>query len=568
VNLYWKKTWMLLCVAGASLLYLRVAIKLHDIQIGGTSRGLTNMITYTRTLPARRGEIYDRNGQNHPLAISAPCWRVFIDPGVIPEDAHAAILRTLAGLDAFDENLVYDAVTSDPSRRYRPIGETLDHEVIRFISTNTLLRRCVGHEDISRRIYPMGRHMSHIVGVVNSHNEPLLGLEKTLDGFLRGKPGIIRGVADARRREIVAKREEKIDPVHGANVYLTLDRNIQYGVGLLLDEAMEETRARAGWIIVQDPATGEILAMASRPDFSPLTFGAAAPTDQWNRAIFVAYEPGSIMKALPFAAGINEGLFATNTLINVDPVLYAGRPLSDYVRGEITLTTAMQKSSNRAASRVAMALGRETMEAYFKAFGFGSRTGIDIEGEATGLLRPARTLSEIGSIRIAIGQGIATTGIQMTALFSTIANGGVRMKPYVIKRIVAADGTILLENTPTPIGRPISAATAADTTFLLTTVIQPGGTGRRAAIPGYTVAGKTGTAQIPVDGRYSTTDYVGSFVGYFPAWDPHVTILVSLEAPKPNYQGGTVAAPLFAKVGALVAEYLEIPPDRPTPSIY
>ena len=567
MSLLKKKGWILVCLIGATLLYVSVAKKLYDIQIRGVASGIKNRTEFTKRLPARRGGIYDRNGREHPLAVSAPCWRVFVDPEPIPANGHAEVIRELCQFSVFDADRVYTAVTRT-SGRYHPIGETADRDIVNTIATNTVLRRCVGTNPITRRYYPMDRHMCHIVGAVNSHDEPLMGIEKTMDRYLTGTDGSIKGTASAKRREIAAKREEKIDPIHGDDVFLTLDRNIQYLVENALDETMLKTQAQAGWIIVQNPKTGEILAMASRPNFSPDTFGSSLPTDQWNRAIFSVFEPGSTMKAVPFAAAVNEHLYTTNSLINVDNVLYAGRPLNDHVRGDITLTVALQKSSNRASSRIAMGLGRETMEAYFRAFGFGSRTGIDLEGEGTGTLHPARALSEIGAIRIAIGQGVAVTGIQMVSLYSTIANNGIRMKPYVIQRVVAADGTVRLENTPTPLSRPITPATAADTTFMLTHVTQKGGTGRRAAIPGYQVAGKTGTAQIPIAGGYSHTDYVGSFVGFFPADDPQVTILVCLEAPKPLYQGGTVAAPVFSELGAKIARYLEIPPDTPVPIIY
>ena len=567
MSLVRKKGWILLFLIGATLLYARVAKKLYDVQIRKTSSGIKNRTEFTKRLPARRGGIYDRNGREHPLAVSAPCWRIFVDPAPIPTNGHAEVIRNLSALNAFDEDRVFNAVTRTTGR-YHPIGETADRDIVEALKTNNILRRCVGADSITRRHYPMDRHMCHIVGAVNSHDEPLMGIEKTMNRYLTGVDGSIKGTASAKRREIAAKREAKVDPIHGDDVFLTLDRNIQYFVENTLDETMEETQAQAGWIIVQNPNTGEILAMASRPNFSPYAFGSTLPTDQWNRAIFTVFEPGSTMKAVPFAAAINEELYTTNSLINVDNVLYAGRPLNDHVRGEITLTVALQKSSNRASSRIAIGLGRETMDLYFRAFGFGSRTGIDLEGEGTGTLHPASKLSEVGAIRIAIGQGVAVTGIQMISLFSTIANKGLRMKPYVIQRVVAADGTVRLENTPTPLGRPITPATAADTTFMLTHVTERGGTGRRAAIPGYKVAGKTGTAQIPIAGGYSHTDYVGSFIGFFPADDPQLTILVCLEAPKPKYQGGTVAAPVFAEIGAAIARYLEIPADTPEASLF
>ncbi len=555
---------MFLIVVGFTLLYALDAKRLYDIQIGSKSSGIVNAMDYTKKLPARRGGIYDRNGLNQPLASSVPYWRVFLDPEVIPEGEHAQVMRLLCQFGEFDEDKIFRAVSSRKGR-YFPIGQTINRETIDNLSTNKFLKRCVGKDNVTRRNYPIGSHMCHVVGVVNSLGEALDGIELNMNKYLTGTDGYIKGVASGKRREIASKREEKVDPVNGADVFLTLDRTIQYFVETALDEAMIETKARSAWVIVQNPRTGEILAMASRPNFEPDQFGSCDPEAKWNRAIFMNFEPGSTMKALPFAAGLNEGLYETNSLINVDAVLYAGRTLKDHVKGDITLTVATQKSSNRATSRVAMALGRQKMEEYLKAFDFGRKSGIGLNGESTGILAPSQSWSEVQAIRIAIGQGISVTGIQMVSLYSTLANKGLRMKPYVVDKVVAANGEVILQNHPTPLGRPFTEKTASDTAFMLGTVTETGGTGRRAKIPGYAVAGKTGTAQIAIPGGYSSTDYTASFVGFFPAGNPQVTILVALDAPKPNYHGGTVAAPVFAKIGAAVARYLEIPPDYPVP---
>ena len=562
MNFVWKKPWILIIVVGVSLLYAKVAKRLYDIQLGKKSGGIVNAMDFTKKLPARRGGIYDRNGMDRPLASSVPYWKVFIDPEVITENQKPEVMRQLAQFEEFDEDKVFSALSSKKGR-YHPIGQTINRETIDVISTNIFLKRCVGKEIVTKRNYPVGSHMCHVVGIVNSVGEALDGIELKMDKYLTGTDGYIKGVASAKRREIAAKREEKVAPINGADVFLTLDRNIQYYVETALDEAMIETSARSAWAIVQDPHTGEILAMASRPNFDPDQYGSCHPEDKWNRAIFMNYEPGSTMKALTFAAGLNEHLYTTNSLINVDGGLYAGRTLQDHVQGNITLTVATQKSSNRAASRVAMALGRQKFEDYLKAFEFGRKSGIELTGESSGILSPAKSWSEVQAIRIAIGQGISVTGMQMMSLYNTIANKGLRMKPYVIDKIVASNGEILLQNRPTPLGHIFTEKTAEDTSFMLSTVTETGGTGRRAKIPGYAVAGKTGTAQIPVGGRYSVTDYTASFIGFFPAANPRVTILVALDAPKPNYHGGTVAAPVFSKIGTAIARYLEIPPDFP-----
>ena len=546
-----------------TLLYGYVGYQLYNLQMATKPAEEKSGMAYNKVLPARRGGIYDRSGIDHPLASSVPTWKVFIDPGEITKGEEADVLRRLCAYGEFDEEKIYKAVSST-SGRYHPIGETINRTVIDDIATNKILSRCVGKEKVTRRNYPLGRHMCHIVGVVNSSGDALDGIELTMNHDLPGKDGYIKGVANAKRREIASKRQDEAPPVNGADVFLTLDQNIQFFVEKALDEAMVETRAQSAWAIVQDPRTGEILAMASRPNFDPYEYGSTNPTNLWNCAIFKNYEPGSTMQGLTFAAGINEGLYRTNSLVNCDNVSYAGRPLQDHVRGDITLTVATQKSSNRGASRVAMALGRTKLEEYLNNFGFGKKTRLPLPGESTGILFPSRTWSEVQAIRIAIGQGIAVTGMQMVCMYSAIANKGVRMQPYVVAKVVGPNGEIIMQNKPTPIGQPISEKTSADMEFMLSTVtLRPGGTGWRARIPGYEVAGKTGTAQIPIGGRYSQTEYTASFVGFFPARHPRVTILVGLESPKPNYHGGTVAAPVFAKIGTAVAQYLQIPPDFP-----
>jgi cell division protein FtsI/penicillin-binding protein 2 len=556
------KFWIVLFGLATTALFVVTSFRLYKIQIiGDVAKDVSGGMYYRKTLPAQRGGIYDRNGKSHPLAVSVPLWKIFIDPYVIDEGRHGDVMREICKHNEFDETRVFKAVTAEKGR-YHPIGETENRKIFDDLSTNAVLRRCVGIEKITRRNYPLDSHMSHVIGIVNSAGMALDGVEKTMNEYLVGKDGFIEGIANAKRKEIVGKRKQRVEPVNGNDVFMTFDRNIQYIVENALDEAITNYNARAGWVIVQNPKTGEILAMASRPTFSPHEYGSSPEESRWNRAIFTNFEPGSVMKALTFAAGINEGICSTNSLINCDPGLYAGRPLQDHVRGDITTTMAVKKSSNRAASRIAMQLGRNRMNDYLIDFGFGKKSGIDLMGESSGIVTPKNRWSDLQLIRIGIGHGIAVTGIQLISMYSTIANKGKMMRTYVIDKVVAPDGTIVLHNTPVILSNPISEKTADDMVFMLSTVPETGGTGRRAKIPGYTVAGKTGTAQMVLPtGGYSTTDYIGSFCGFFPASDPQITILVSLEAPRPNYHGGTVAAPVFAKIGAAIAQYLEIMPD-------
>ena len=355
-----------------------------------------------------------------------------------------------------------------------------------------------------------------------------------------------------------------MEPVDGSDVRLTIDLELQLEVEAALDEVMAEKKPRAAWAVVMDPHTGEILALASRPAFRPDDFGASTADEQRNRAISDLYEPGSVMKTFAAAAALDEGLVGTNTLLDVSNTLYCGRPLRDHTHGQTELTVAQMLawSSNRGASRLGMLLGKARQQAHLKAFGFGRRTGLPLLGESAG--QTIGDGSELNNIRISMGQGMTATAVQLAAAYSAIANGGLLMKPILVKAIDRADGTRAFEAKPEVVGRPCSEKTARQLREMLKAVAAPGGTARRARIPGYAVAGKTGTAQMVYGGRYSQTDFRGSFIGFFPADDPRVTILVTCEAtPKPNTDGGVCAAPVFARIGKAAARILDIPPDDP-----
>ncbi len=521
--------------------------------------GLTD---YSRRFTAFRGGIYDRNGQRHPLAVSMPTWRVFVDSVMIPAGRHDEVGKILSGFGIFSEEKIDKAVKPGGRNRYCVIGETTDRAVYEAITTNRILKGCTGVEVFNRRYYPYGELMAHVVGLANASSNALDGVEYKFNQYLTPEDGEILGVADARRREVRSLRKKKTEPRNGADICLTLDTTIQFIVEKHLDEAMEKYSPRKAWAIVQRPYTGEILAMASRPVFSRRAYGDSSDDAVRNSAIKVNYDPGSIMKVATFAAGINDGIITSQSIIDCSERLYAGRPLSDHVHGPVDATTALAKSSNRAASIIAEQLGKERMDFYLRSFGFGSRTGIDLPGEESGILVGPKRLSDLQAIRMAIGHGISVTGIQMASLYSTIANKGIRMKPYIVKSITdSMTGESLVPAIrPVVVCNPITQATADTIRSMMTNVTVRGvGTGWRGAVSGYNVAGKTGTSQMPVPGGYSSTDYWASFAGFLPAESPEIVILVTLEAPKPLHQGGTVAAPVFSKIAYDTARYLNIP---------
>ena len=557
-------------------LYAHVTRRLVRVQLRPDPARIVVPGVVTNVIAPMRGGIYDRHGKRHPLAESIPIWKVAVDPIAVPDDdARLAAYRTLASCGAFDREKVYQALVSTNCtvarkdgtvvlRRYFPIGVTADRDVAALLATNPAVSRCTTKERIIRRSYPQGSALCHAVGFVNQLEDPAAGLELTFDRFLRGRPGYRASDATAGRRAIASRPRGSCAPVDGDDVFLAIDLDVQLAVEAALDEAMaNELPPRAAWAIVMDCRTGEILAMASRPNFVSSEFGSSPPVAQRNRPISDMYEPGSLMKTFATAAALDEGLVTPDTLLDVSNTLYCGRPLKDHTHGhnELTVAQMLAWSSNRGASRLGMMLGKARQQAHLKAFGFGRRTGIPLLGEGAGAT--IGDGSELNNIRTSIGQGMTATAIQLAAAYSAIANGGLLMEPILVKSVAAADGTAVTNYEPRVVGRACTERTARQVAEMLRGVVSREGTARRASVPGYTVAGKTGTAQMNREGGgYSLTDYRGSFVGFFPASDPRLTILVTCEAtPKPRSDGGVCAAPVFARIAADAARILQIPPD-------
>ena len=542
-------------------------------------RSVDNVI---RTLRANRGPILDREGA--PLAVSVDRWKLSLDAVALGElmekhpDRIRCVYTNLLALGVCGDERLREtfglALTSRKPRNKR-LCETEDVDAVRAIGRSALLRSCVAADDVPRRENLGGREFAHVIGAVNSHGEAQFGIERRFQETLRGVNGRI--VAPwAGGRELRGKRVERVDPVDGAAVWLTLDLALQRAVSGIMDDAMDQYDPDAAWAIVEDVRTGEILAMVSRPDFEPADYYRLAQEDSprlWNSAIFQTFEPGSVMKTLVTAAALQEGLVDTNTVLDVSDTLYCGRRLQDHkgMADRITVTELIKFSSNRGASRLAMLLGKARTEQWFRAFGLGGKTGVELPGESAGIVRPHRKWSDLQGIRVAIGQGVSVTGIQLVNAYACIANGGLLLRPSVVKRIVAADGTPVWEHEPEELGRPIGRKTARDMTFMLTQTTKPGGTARRATVPGYEVAGKTGTAQLVVNGAYSSTDYCASFCGFFPARDPLFAILVTMKRPRRTernplrlHTGGAVAAPVFARIAQAAAERYLVPTDEET----
>ncbi|MFC1499066.1 peptidoglycan D,D-transpeptidase FtsI family protein [Verrucomicrobiota bacterium] len=524
---------------------------------------LQKVSSFEKKILANRGNIYDCRGRKNILALNLAVKDVCADPSAIVKCRKVDI--TASEL-AKDLELPFNDLASAlnrPQRRFAYIKRFVHKEKIEEIKQKELTG--VFFRDATIRYYPHKTFMSHVLGFVNHEGTGSAGVEQRMDKYLQGSPGFVKSQVNALREELYSRRDDCIPALEGADIFLTIDQNIQHMAEKALDELMAKHQAKGAWIIVERIKTGEILAMASRPTFDLNEFRYSDQASRLNRAVGYVYEPGSTFKAGVIAAALNEGVVTPETVIDCEngAWLYKGRILRDYhPYGKLTVADIIKKSSNIGTAKIALKLGEKQLYDYLKSFGIGGRLGIDLPGEECGILHPVRKWSNISSTRIAIGQGVAVTALQMLGTVCAIANDGVLMRPYVIKKVSRSDGIVLLKRSPEVLARPISPETAEIMRMLLSRVTEQGGTGRRAGIDGYRVAGKTGTAQKPVPGGYSNTDHMASFVGFLPAESPEIAAIVVVDTPQPSHTGGVVAAPAFKNIVSQIVRYLDIPPAK------
>jgi cell division protein FtsI (penicillin-binding protein 3) len=413
-----------------------------------------------------------------------------------------------------------------------------------------------------RRFYPKGPLLAHVLGFSGMDGQGLEGLERLYDSHLHGEKRVTVLQRDALGRTVFPKDVGEQTPTPGHALTLTVDEMIQYIAEKELEEAVTHSRAKSGTIIVMEPQTGAILAMAVSPRFDPNVVTALTP-DRWrNRALTDTYEPGSTMKAIVAAAALEEKVMTPGSMVFGEngQMVVANTTIHDHDKlGWMTFSEVIQKSSNIGAAKTGMALGDQRLYRYLQAFGFGQRTEIDLPGEVSGLLKAPKEWGRRSLASISMGQEVGVTPLQMVSAVAALANGGVMMKPYVVSEVRDQKGRVLKEVLPQVKRRVVSPETARVMTTMLEGVVT-NGTGTKAAIPGFRVAGKTGTAQ-KVDSRtgaYSSTQFVGSFVGYVPAESPRLAMIVVLDEPQGESWGGVVAAPVFRRVGEQVLTYLGV----------
>ncbi len=411
----------------------------------------------------------------------------------------------------------------------------------------------------TKRIYPNSYLASHVLGFSGVDNVGLEGVERSFNHYLKGTPGWAIFLRDARMKKLDIW-EKMVVPQDGMDLVLTIDEVIQYIAERELDKAYQKYHAKSASIVVMDPHTGRILAMANRPTYDLNERSSVSKDTIRNRAICDLFEPGSVFKIVTASAAFEEKRVKETDVFNCENGAYqvAGRVLHDHVaHGNLTFQQVIEESSNIGTVKVAMMLGPDIVYRYIRAFGFGTKTGIDLSGEISGMIISPKNWSKSSITTIPIGQGVGVTAIQLASYISVIANGGQLMRPYAVDSIRDNQGRIIKQNKPVMVRKVISLDTALRIKKILTGVIEEG-TGKLGKVLGFSAAGKTGTAQkLEPNGTYSHDKFVASFIGFAPADDPLITVVVTVDEPHGSYYGGVVAAPVFQKVAGDVIRYLK-----------
>jgi cell division protein FtsI/penicillin-binding protein 2 len=553
----------LLIVAGVALLWMTAVFgRLGYLQLIRHSDYLARAQRQqqrTIEITPKRGAIYDRN--MHPLAMSVPVESAFAVPAEIGDNKilAARLLSNVLGIprDVLETRFESSGSFVWVSRKLPPDKA----EAVRALNL-----KGVYLQSENQRYYPKRELAAHVLGFVDLDEKGLGGIEYGLDSLIRGKSEKIVVMADARQRWFDGGTAQKDQ---GANVILTIDEKIQYIAERELAAAIAKTHAMAGTVIVQNPNTGAILALANWPKFNPNSANEAKAEARMDRAVSAIYEPGSTFKLITLAAALDQNLARPDEWFNCEngAVYIAGHRIRDHKPfGMLTVSDILAQSSDVGAIKIALRMGAPKFYEYIRAFGFGQQTGVDLPGESKGILRKLDNWSAISIGSVSMGQEVGVTPMQLVTAVSAIANGGTLYKPHVVAEVKRGSESLPMTGALAP-GEPkevIRPETAATLRRLMEGVLLHG-TGPRARLDGWTAAGKTGSAQKidPATGRYSPTQLIASFSGFAPINDPAVTILVSLDSPVGEHEGGQVAAPVFKRIAEQVLPYLDVPRDVP-----
>ncbi len=504
----------------------------------------------------QRGSILDREGRE--LAVSVEVSSVFAIPDEVRDPVKTA--RALAEILEMPAREIQAKISSE--RGFVWIRRKIEPAAADAVRAQKL--RGIHLVPETKRFYPKGRLAASVLGFVGTDDIGLAGLVHLYDGKIRGKPGEIVALTDARRSRYGEAETESRRPAEpGATLVLSLDSGVQFAAERELAATMAEHRARSGSVVVMDPESGEVLAMASAPDFDPNAFGKFPVESRRNRAIADAYEPGSTFKIVTGASALERGLVSDDEIIDTGDgtIRVANTTIQEsqhHRYGALTLAGVFERSSNIGIIRVGLRLGARGLWEGAAALGVGQPTGVDLPGENAGIFRPVAAWSGLSNASISMGQEVSLNALQLARIAAAIGNGGLLVQPRVVTRILRPDGTSEPVAVPPPV-RVLSAATARAIARILQGVVERG-TGTRAAIPGFAVAGKTGTAQKAGVGGYIPDRHVPNFVGFAPAERPRCVAVVVLEEPQGKYYAADVAAPLFARVVSQTLGILRVAP--------
>lgn len=532
------------------------AFQLQVIHQGKLEAKANSQHLKTINILAERGGVYDRNFSE--LGITVKADSVYADPSRIGDPE--AVAERIASLISTDRRSVEKKLSA--RRRFVWLKRQIDLTGEERASLANI--EGIGLLKESRRFYPAPQLGSNLIGFVGLDSTGLEGVELKYNRYLAGGGVKVHGERDALGREMLFDGMEKSYSSRGNDVVLTIDKTVQYIAEKELEKVVAATGSKAGMAIVMDPNTGEVLAMANAPTFDSNHFWNHRPDEWRNRAITDSYEPGSTFKAFLLAAALEEGVVKPNDIFFCENGAYdvADRTFHDVKKhGWLSVANTIKYSSNICAIKLGERLGERRFLRYLDDMGFGRKTGIDLPGEASGVVRRFKG-SDVSLATISFGQGISTTAIQLVNGISTIANGGFLMKPYLTKAIIAPDGVVVKEYNPSVVRRVFSEETMVMARSILKGVTERGGTGVKAALAEIDVAGKTGTAQKPdlIHGGYASGKYVSSFLGFAPADSPRLAVVVLIDEPAGDFYGSTVAAPVFREIVKQSLAYMGVYP--------
>jgi cell division protein FtsI (penicillin-binding protein 3) len=535
---------LMILALGSSALIVRAVdlqvVRKNFYQEQGDARFLREV-----PIPVSRGTIFDRNGE--PLAVSTPVESIWANPGQVLDQPER--LRELATALGMDPAALQQKLEQHKDKEFFYLKRQLNPDNAADIMKLGIAG--ISSQREYRRYYPSGEVVAHVLGVTNIDDRGQEGLELAFDDWLSGKPGAERVIRD-NKGHTVEDVELVREPKPGRDLTLSIDRNIQYLAYRELKSAIIDHHAKSGSMVVLDVATGEILAMVNQPSFNPNSRDNAEPAYRRNRALTDVVEPGSTMKPFTIATALESGKWTPTTPVDTNPgtFLLAGHLIRDVANhGLLDVTGVLTHSSNVGAAKIALTLTNEHMYDVFHRFGFGESTGCGFPGESPGMLPPARSWGVLEKATIAYGYGLNVTTLQLAQAYAALADGGRLRPPTFVKGAQNPDVAV------------IDPQLAATIVKMLETVVAPGGTALRAAIPNYRVAGKTGTSRQAIAGGYESR-YISLFAGIVPASAPRLVGVVVIHDPQGAYFGGTVSAPVFSKVMTGALRLLDVPPDN------